>query len=33
VVRQGILQAEVAFLQKPFSMDALRLKVRTVLDQ
>jgi len=32
VVRQGVLQAEFAFLQKPFSLDALRRKVRAVLD-
>jgi two-component system, cell cycle sensor histidine kinase and response regulator CckA len=32
VVRHGVLHAEVAFLQKPFSMDALHHKVRTVLD-
>jgi two-component system, cell cycle sensor histidine kinase and response regulator CckA len=32
VVRHGVLKAEVAFLQKPFSMDGLRRKVRVVLD-
>jgi PAS domain S-box-containing protein len=31
VVRQGILQGGAAFLQKPFSSDALLLKVRDVL--
>jgi PAS domain S-box-containing protein len=33
VVRHGILQADTAFLQKPFSPAALAQKVRSVLDQ
>jgi two-component system, cell cycle sensor histidine kinase and response regulator CckA len=33
VVRHGILQTEVPFLQKPFSIDALAKKIRTLFDQ
>ena len=33
VILHGILHAEVAFLQKPFSLDALAKKVREALDQ
>jgi two-component system, cell cycle sensor histidine kinase and response regulator CckA len=32
VVRHGVLQADVAFLQKPFTMAALTNKVRQLLD-
>jgi CheY-like chemotaxis protein len=33
VVRHGISKSEVAFLQKPFRLEGLALKVREVLDQ
>ena len=32
IVRHGILESEVAFLQKPFTMEALAIKVRHTLD-
>ena len=33
IVRHGVLQANVAFLQKPFTSNSLACKVREVLDQ
>jgi len=32
IVRHGVLAAGIAFLAKPFTPDALALKVREVLD-
>jgi PAS domain S-box-containing protein len=32
VVRNGVLQSDIAFLKKPFTHDALRRKVREILD-
>ena len=33
VVRHGVLRAEVAFLQKPFTINALAKKIRELLGQ
>jgi len=33
IVRRGVWEEGMPFLQKPFSIDALALKVREVLDQ
>jgi two-component system cell cycle sensor histidine kinase/response regulator CckA len=32
VVRHGVIDGDVAFLQKPFTMRALAAKIREVLD-
>jgi two-component system cell cycle sensor histidine kinase/response regulator CckA len=32
ILHHGIIEADVAFLQKPFTPDALAQKVREVLD-
>jgi two-component system, cell cycle sensor histidine kinase and response regulator CckA len=33
IVRHGVLEAETAFLQKPFTTAALAMKARAVLDE
>jgi len=33
VVRHGVLEAGIAYLQKPFTTDSLARKVREVLDR
>jgi len=33
VVRHGVLEAGIAYLQKPFTIDSLARKVREVLDR
>jgi hypothetical protein len=33
VLRHGVLESNTAFLQKPFTLGALALKVREVLDR
>jgi DNA-binding NtrC family response regulator len=32
IVRHGVLEAQIAYLQKPFTPDALTRRVREVLD-
>jgi DNA-binding response OmpR family regulator len=32
IVHHGLLEQDIAFLQKPFTLDALAHKVRAVLD-
>jgi two-component system, cell cycle sensor histidine kinase and response regulator CckA len=32
IIRHGVLESEMAFLQKPFTPESLSLKVREVLD-
>nr|MDQ3744639.1 hypothetical protein [Acidobacteriota bacterium] len=33
IVRHGVLEEKMPFIQKPFSLDALACKVRDVLDR